>query len=141
MDISPHASSPPLRVALAQMSPEASQVLVARLSRYAGRVEVLHDPHGGSDLVLVDPYADTPRFDPRRFAASVTGLHQLVVYTEGDPIDPLAFAMTGAALAGRLRGWLWTGLSDEELVAGLEQIHAGHVLVRGRDDEALAAPA
>ena len=122
----------PIRISFDHITPEAFAELCDRLRAFSARIEILTQ-HDGSDLILVDPYADGPSFDPSRLSRS-TGSGRLVIYTPREEVDPLAFAMAGALLDGRLRGWLSSQLSDVAFVEGLEQIHAGELLLRGRDD-------
>jgi hypothetical protein len=105
--------------------------LTERLARYPRRVQVLQDPDGGADLVLVDPYV-AGEFDADRFSTrAVGGGTAVVICTPRDHVDHLAFAMAGAALDGRLRGWLCAGLGAVALVGSLELIWGGTVVLHG----------
>jgi hypothetical protein len=105
--------------------------LTRLMARYPHRVQVLHDAGAGADLVLVDPYVDGG-FDADRVSQTAVGAAAVVIYTPGDRVDHLAFAMAGAALDGRLRGWLSAGLGAVALLGSLELIGAGTVVLHGR---------
>jgi hypothetical protein len=129
MPVSPASTSPPLRVALSSDDRRSCALLQARLSGFAGRVEVLRRRDGDEpDLLLVDPCADGQDLDLTRFG-EVGGAAPLVVYTPLAAVDTLAFALAGSVIDGRLRGWLTHGLPASELVEALERIHRGDVVI------------
>jgi hypothetical protein len=131
MPVSPASTSPPLRVALSSDDRRSCALLQARLSGFAGRVEVLRRRDGDEpDLLLVDPCADGQDLDLTRFG-EVGGAAPLVVYTPLAAVDTLAFALAGSVIDGRLRGWLTHALPADELVEALERIHRGDVVIAG----------
>ncbi|HEX3222995.1 MAG TPA: hypothetical protein VHR35_10545 [Nocardioides sp.] len=121
----------PLRLWFGQMDDAVREHLTALLARYPRRVEVLEDVEAGADLVLVDPYVEG-EFDADQFSQRAVGEATIVIYTPRDDVDHLAFAMAGAALDGRLRGWLSAGLGAIALVGSLELIQGGTVVLHGR---------
>jgi hypothetical protein len=121
----------PLRVWFGQMDDSVRDQLTSLVARYPRRVHVVQDAESEADLVLVDPYVGG-EFDADRFSQGAVGDTAIVIYTPREDVDHLAFAMAGAALDGRLRGWLHAGLGAIALVGSLELIQAGTVVLHGR---------
>ena len=81
-------------------------------------------------LVLFDPSAGGRELDLTRLGDTVGDAQRVVVYTSMPAVDPLAFAMAGSLMDGRLRGWLSDELTPAVLVDALERIHDGEIVVR-----------
>ncbi len=125
------ASGAPIRIALAAPSGRlAYRRLKARLETCKDRVQLVgRGVPSRAELVLLDPCAGGRPLDLAALGETEAGGKQVVVYTSAPAIDPLAFAMTGSLMDGRLRGWLSDELGADELVAALERIVRGEIVV------------
>jgi hypothetical protein len=122
----------PVRIALvAPGARRARRRLEKRLHDYHDRVTVLRRREDSPDLVLFDPRADGRPLDLATLDERVEATGPVAVYTSPAEIDPLAFAMAGSLMDGRLRGWLCDDLDPSRLVEALERIHRGDVVVIG----------
>jgi|SRR5690242_10364004 len=127
----PAASTRPIRILLGAASGRRARGrLASSLGAYGDRVEVLPRRHRRRpDLVLVDPCAGGRSLDLSRLDELAGDDPCLVVYTAAPCVDPLAFAMAGSVLDGRLRGWLSSELSPDLLLDALERIQSGEIVV------------
>jgi hypothetical protein len=119
-----------VRVALAPTSgPQARRRLRALLEAFPDRVEVLsRRDHVEPDVVLLDPCVGG-RVDLVALGEQTDVRGPVAVYTSEPAVDPLAFAMAGSVMDGRLRGWLSTDLAPEALLDAIERIHGGEIVV------------
>lgn len=124
-------SGAPIRVALAAPSGRlAYRRLKALLETCKDRVQLVgRGVPRRADLVLLDPCAGGRPLDLAALGETEAGGKRVVVYTAAPAVDPLAFAMTGSLMDGRLRGWLSDQLGADELVAALERIVRGEIVV------------
>jgi hypothetical protein len=123
----------PVRISLALPSGRLTyRRLKVRLRACGDRVELVGrgTPHR-ANLVLFDPCAGGRSLDMSRLGEAVAGQQRVVVYTSAPAVDPLAFAMAGSLMDGRLRGWLSQDLSADDLAHALERIHLGEIVVEG----------
>ena len=133
MPTTPHApehTDRPVRVALSNDYELVLVGLAAMLARHPDRVQVVdlttevrmaHEP----DIVLFDTFGRLPRDDVKLEQVVAENDAKVVVFSwDGYPED--AARRAGAA------GWLHKGLSSEDLVAALVEIHHGRPVPEGR---------
>lgn len=124
----------PVRVALATTSwrrgRRAQRRLRARLGAYPDRIEVLgRRDRVVPDLVLLDPCVGDRPLDLTTLSEQADIGGPVAVYTAAPAVDPLAFAMAGSVMEGRLRGWLSDELTPDALIDAIERIHSGEIVV------------
>jgi len=121
----------PVRVAFAPTGgSRARRRLRALLEAFPDRVEVLsRRDHVEPDLVLLDPCVGGRALDLATLGEQADIDGPVAVYTSEPVVDPLAFAMAGSVMDGRLRGWLSTDLGPEALLDAIERIQGGEIVV------------
>lgn len=121
----------PVRVALAATSGRRDRRrLRARLGAFPDRVQVLsRRDRLEPDVVLLDPCVGGRTLDLTTLGEQADAGAPVAVYTSEPVVDPLAFAMAGSVMEGRLRGWLSTDLAAEALMDAIERIHDGEIVV------------
>jgi DNA-binding NarL/FixJ family response regulator len=126
----------PIAVALANDYELVVLGLAQMLARFPGRVEVVEAVAGvpvkaDVDLTLYDTFAN-PQVDTDDIEDMISGdrMGQVVVYTWNTHPELVEIALRKGA-----RGYLSKGLSGAEVVAALERVHAGEVVVSRKETD------